>query len=91
MIVLRLFSILFLGCITGSAQTLNIKGSFVDTGRNKQEARYTLVSDDSTICEGSAKKIRLALALNQNYILTVSSEGFISKSIRFSTHTTSST
>ncbi len=76
-----------LGSVPLAGQALNIKGSFTDTDHRKHEAHYVLSNDDSTVYEGNAKKIKLALSLNQNYVLTVSSEGYTSKTIRFSTFT----
>jgi len=69
------------------SQSLLIKGFFKNSDNESIQANYLLVSNNVVICSGSDKKIKVELELNNDYILIVSKNGFISKSVSFSTYT----
>jgi len=71
-----------------NAQSFSIKGLFCDKHENAVSATYTLkTGNNNTVSSGRGKKIKIQLELNQNYSLTVTKNGYQSKTIYFSTYT----
>lgn len=82
------FCIIFLRLMSISqAQSLFIDGKFYDKQENNVMAGYTLLSDNQIIATGTSKKLKIELQLGKEYTLIISKEGFVSKTINFSTKT----
>ena len=69
------------------SQSLLIKGFFKDVEKKSIQLEYILQSNNKVIYHGSDKKIKIELELNNDYVLIVSKDGFVSKTVSFSTHT----
>ncbi|MBI3520553.1 MAG: hypothetical protein HY062_14540 [Bacteroidetes bacterium] len=68
-------------------QSLFIKGIFKNQKDEMIEVNYLLVSNGQVLYSGTGKKIKTELDLDNDYILVVSKNGYVTKSISFSTHT----
>ena len=71
------------------AQSLVVKARFLTSAEKSLTAYYTLVCNDTIVERGMESKVKLKLARNREYVLIISKIGFKSKTIRFSTYTTS--
>ena len=69
------------------SQSLLIKGFFKDVEKKSIQVEYILQSNNKVIYHGSDKKIKIELELNNDYVLIVSKDGFVSKTVSFSTQT----
>ena len=71
------------------AQSLVVKARFLTGIEKSLTAYYTLVCNDTIVESGMESKVKLKLARNKEYVLVITKIGFKSKTIRFSTYTTS--
>jgi hypothetical protein len=69
------------------SQSLLIKGFFKDVEKKSIQVEYILQSNNKVIYRRSDKKIKIELELNNDYVLIVSKDGFVSKTVSFSTQT----
>ena len=79
--------LLLLGSTTLNGQSLNIKGKFTNKKGEKLEVNYVLCSGQDTVITGQGDKLKSKLTLNRDYFLTVSLDGYQSKTIWFATYT----
>ena len=80
-----ILSICYLYMHISTAQQLEVSATFLNKEEKSVQAYYTLLSEDSILKEGSDKKIKLNLKLNQEYTLIISKIGYQNKVIHFST------
>ena len=69
------------------SQSLLIKGFFKNSDKKLIQVNYLLLSNNKVVCNGNDKKMEIDLALNSDYTLIVSKNGFITKTVSFSTYT----
>jgi|GEM_PF-3204006 len=69
------------------SQSLLIKGFFKDTDGKSISVNYILLSDKKNVNSGIDKKIKIELELNKDYVLIVSKDGYVTKTVSFSTYT----
>lgn len=85
---LTIIGILLIALSTiAKSQSLTFKGFIVDTSNTKINANYSLKLDNEIIKSGTKSKIKYELELNKNYTLIISKEGYVTKTILFSTFT----
>jgi hypothetical protein len=70
-----------------SGQSLNIKGKFSNKQGEKLNVHYVLCAGQDTILTGQDDKLKSKLDLNRDYFLTISLEGYQTKTIWFATET----
>ena len=69
------------------SQSLLIKGFFKSDQEEPIQASYLLIANNEVVSSGDEKKIKIQLELNNDYTLIVSKNGYVTKSISFSTYT----
>jgi hypothetical protein len=83
----QLLCLLLLSSAGLGAQSLNIKGKFHNKAGEKLNVHYVLCAGLDTVLTGSDDKLKSKLALNRDYFLTISLDGYQSKTVWFATHT----
>lgn len=69
------------------AQSLFIDGEFYDKHQNNIVVEYKLVTGNENVVTGYTRKLKVELQLGKEYVLLITKDGFVSKTINISTQT----
>jgi len=85
---LLLLVILLTNLSSLKAQSVTVRGRFLDAEEDAIKVKYVLRCDNKVVAKGKANSIQLQVPLNQKYSLTLTKRGYCKKVLHFNSVST---